>query len=300
MHELPQTRDLAVFVAVVRDGGFAGAARRFGTAPSTLSRALSRLEAQLGVTLLRRTTRSLELTPEGRDLFDAAREIIERTESLVDRARGSRAPRGPLRVNAPVPWVLHALAPRLPEFRARYPEIDLTLEMTDDVVDLFGAQADVAIRFGPLSDSGLLRRPLGRARWRLVAAPAYLRRRGVPETPDDLTGAEQVRFQTPPHLNTLRFVGRPEPVPVPAAITAGNGEAVRHLVLAGMGIARFSDFMIAEDLGEGRLVELLPGQLDADPLEISAVYLTRATGLRRLGAFLDWVSEWAGAGAPAR
>lgn len=289
MHELPQTRDLAAFVAVVQDGGFAEAGRRLGVAPSTLSRTVTRLEGQLGVALLRRTTRLIEMTPEGRDLLEAARDILERTEALAELASNSRSPQGPLRVNAPVPFVLHVLAPRLEQFRRAYPQVDLTLEMTDTPVDLIGAHADVAIRFGPLPDSAMLRRRLGRAPWRLVAAPAYLDRMGWPETPADLARLEQVRFQAPDHINSLRFRGLSEPVILRTAVTAGNGEAVRQLVLGGMGVARFSQFMVAEDLKAGRLVPLFTDDLLADPLDVTALYLTRSSGLRRLAVFLDWL-----------
>ena len=290
-HELPQSGDLAVFVAVIEDGGFAEAARRLGAAPSTLSRTVTRLERQLGVTLLRRSTRAIEMTPEGRDLLAAAREIIQRTEALADLAAGSRAPRGPLRVNAPVPYVLHVLAPHLAGFHARFPEIDLVLDMTDRVVDLIDAHADVAIRFGRLGDSDLLRRPLRAAAWRLVAAPGYLDRMGHPRTPRDLMRLEQVRYAAPEQLNLLRFHGDPAPVELRASVTTSNGEAVRQLVLNGMGVARFSDYMIDGDLAEGRVVELFPGSLDIPPVEITALYLTRASGLRRLSVFLDWLAE---------
>ena len=290
MQELPQTRDLEIFVTVVDDEGFAEAGRRFGVAASTVSRAVTRLEAQLGVQLLRRSTRQIELTPEGRDMLQEAREIIRRAETLVDIAQKSRAPKGPLRVNAPVPYLIHRIVPRLHEFHQAYPDIQVTLEMTDNVVDLIEAGADVAIRFGPLSDSDLLRRRLGRTHWRLVAAPSYLAEMGMPSRPTDLSEFHQVRFVSPEHINEMRFTGLPEPVKPIASVRAGNGEAVRQLVLNGMGIARFSDFMVENDLNEGRLVELFPGQLDAAPLEINAVFMTRSSGLRRLSVFLDWLA----------
>lgn len=133
----------------------------------------------------------------------------------------------------------------------------------------------------------MLHRPLGFTAWKLVAAPDYLDRHLWPETPADLSQLEQVRFTTPDHVNTLHFTNQAARIAVPLALTAGNGEAVRQLVLGGLGIARFSDFMVAEDIAAGRLVELLPGQLEAEPLEISALYLTRISGLGRLGVFLD-------------
>ena len=292
---LPQTGDLAAFVAVIEDGGFAEAGRRLGVAPSTLSRTVTRLEAQLAVTLLRRSTRGIEMTPEGRDLLEAAREILTRTEALADIATGSRAPRGPLRVNAPVPFVLHVIAPRLAEFHARYPQIELMLDMTDRIVDLIDAHADVAIRFGPLPDSDLLARSLGTAEWRLVAAPGYLDRHGHPGKPGDLLRLQQVRFAAPAHINTLRFREVSDPVMLPTSVTAANGEAVRQLVLGGLGVARFSDFMIDSDIAEGRVIELFPGQLDIPPLQISALYLVRASGLRRLAVFLQWLEQITGA-----
>ena len=166
--------------------------------------------------------------------------------------------------------------------------------MTDALVNLIGSHADVAIRLGQLPDSDMLHRPLGRTAWKLVAAPEYLDRKGWPKTPTDLANLEQVRFAAADHINTLRFTGLPTPVTVPPALTAGNGEAVRQMVLGGLGIARFSDFMIADDIQAGRLIELFPGQLDAAPLDISALYLTRVSGLRRLGVFLDWVGNISG------
>lgn len=284
---------------MVEEGGFAEAGRHLGVAPSTLSRTISRLESQLGVTLLRRTTRQIEMTPEGRDLLEAAREILARAEGLSDLGQGSRQPRGLLRINAPVPFVLHTLAPRLAAFHAAYPQVDLSLNMTDSLVDLIGAHADVAIRFGPLPDSEMLHRRLGRTPWRLVAAPDYLDRHGWPRRPADLARLEQVRFAAPEHINTLRFRGLPAPLDLRASVTAGNGEAARRLVLGGLGIARFSRFMVAEDLAAWRLVELFTDDLIAEPLDITALYLTRPSGLRRLAVFLDWLAEVVRAGEGA-
>lgn len=296
MHELPQTRDLAAFVAVVEDGGFAEAGRRLAVAPSTLSRTVTRLENLLSVSLLRRSTRGIELTPEGRQLLQSAQEILRQTEALSDLAQGSRTPRGPLRVNAPVPFVLHVIAPRLQEFHAKYPQVEVTLDMTDRLVDLIDSHADVAIRFGSLRNSDLLYRRLGQTPWRLCAAPEYLEQHGWPETPADLAALSQVRFAAPDHINHLAFRDVGE-VALRTSVQAANGEAVRALVLGGMGIARFSDFMVAEDLAEGRLVELFSGQLEAAPLEITALYLTRASGLRRLAVFLDWLGTVMGKAA---
>ena len=182
LHELLRMGDLAAFVGIVDDGGFAESARRRGVSASTLSRSVTRLEEQLKVTLLRRTTRSIEITPEGAAVLAEAREILDRSETLQEIATSGQAPAGPLRVNAPVPYVLHVLAPRLAEFRAEYPGIQLSIDMTDALVDLIGSHADVAIRLGQLPDSDMLHRPLGRTAWKLVAAPEYLDRNGAENT----------------------------------------------------------------------------------------------------------------------
>ncbi|UYV38927.1 LysR substrate-binding domain-containing protein [Rhodobacteraceae bacterium D3-12] len=114
-----------------------------------------------------------------------------------------------------MPYVLHVLAPRLAEFHATYPDIQLSIDMTDTLVDLIGSHADVAIRLGKLPDSDMLHRPLGRTDWKLVAAPDYLDRKGWPKSPTDLSQLEQVRFAAPDHINTLRFAGLSTPVTVP-------------------------------------------------------------------------------------
>lgn len=212
---------------------------------------------------------------------------MARTEALSELGSGGQTPRGPSHVNAPVPFMLHAIVPRLPEFRSRYPEIDLRYDMIDEVIDLISAHVDVAIRFGPLEDSDLLKRHLGRTLWQLVAAPHYPDAHGWPKNLVELSSLEQVRFPAPAHISLLTFSEVKTSVDVPTAVEASNGEAVRRLVLAGIGIAKFSDFMVAEDLATGRLVELFPGEVTAEPLDISALYLTRASGLRRLAAFLD-------------
>ncbi|NDW02514.1 LysR substrate-binding domain-containing protein [Salipiger sp. PrR002] len=139
------------------------------------------------------------------------------------------------------------------------------------------------------ADAGQLHRKLGRTPWKLVAAPEYLDRMGWPSSPQDLKALEQVRFAAPEHINTLQFKGMPEPLSLPTSVVAGNGEAARRLVLGSLGIARFSDFMVADDIHAGRLVELFAGELEAAPLDITALYLTPTAGLRRLAVFLDWV-----------
>lgn len=291
MHEFTLVRELAIFVAIVEDGSYVEASRRLNLAASTMSRSISKLEMALGITLLRRTTRSIDLTPDGSDVYRIAKDVLRHTERLRDVGQAVKSPRGPLRINASVPFMLHVLVPALPEFRDLYPEIDVTLTMTDSVVDLIGAHADIAIRLGPLSDSDLLVRPLGVSQWRLVAAPEYIAKHGYPTEVEDLQKLQQVRFLSPRHLNELSFKGENSAITMPSSVQADNGETVRHLVMKGMGVARLSDFLVDPDIEEGRLVELFPKQLDSKPMEISAVYMEPASGSRRLEVFLNFLRE---------
>lgn len=288
-HELANSGDLTAFIAVVDSDGFAEAGRTLNLAPSTLSRAVSRLESQFGIALLRRSTRGVELTPEGAKFLEASRQIVGQMQDLHDVAADGQTPKGPLRIDAPIPFVMHVLAPALPEFCAQYPDVQLTLDMSDTVTSLLGSHADIAIRFGPVANSDLLHRKLGQAHWRLVASPDYLSRMGAPETPEDLVRLDQVLFTNPTHINELRFHSRSNPIRPQPGVSATNGEAVRKLVLSGLGIARFSEYMVRKDIEAGRLVELFTDDLQARPLEITALYMTRTTGLRRLSVFLDWL-----------
>ncbi|MBB95219.1 MAG: hypothetical protein CML68_11545 [Rhodobacteraceae bacterium] len=143
--------------------------------------------------------------------------------------------------------------------------------MTDRPVDLIDSLAEVAIRFDPLPDSELLQRPLDQTAWRLVATPDDLGRAGWSERPEDLSRLAQVRFTAPQHINTLRFDGPEPPVVVAASVCAENGEAVRSFILGGMGIARPSNFMVAEDIATGHLVPLFTDHLGAAPLAITGL-----------------------------
>jgi len=288
---LPDLKEITAFIAVAEDGSFAEAARRLGVAPSSLSRSVARLEARLGFDVFRRTTRQVGLTEEGATTLARARDLVETAERFVDLGSSRGKPAGVINVNAPVPFILHAIAPRIHEFCSAYPDVTVRLSMTDTLVDLISAHADVAIRFGELEDSSLLYRHLGRSAWRLVGAPSLVEARGVPEKISDLENFKQVAFMNPPRLNDLWFEGRSKPIRLTPAIHADNGEAVRALVLAGSGIAQFSDYMIDADIRSGSVVSLLQDQLRTPAIPVSALYSEPAGRLGRMQVFLDWLSN---------
>lgn len=296
-----RTGDLVAFVSVVDAGSFSAAASRLDVAPSSLSRAVARLEQRVGTRLLRRTTRRLDLTPEGERFYDRVVRILADLEEAESDIRvGSSKPRGRLRVSVPVPFALHQLIPRLHRLTARYPDLEVDVGMTDTLVDLLEDRTDVAIRIAPLTDSTLYARVIAECGLHLVAAPAYLASRGLPTTPADLeAGYEAVRFSALPALNEWRLreadgsfrVIRPR-----TRIAADNGEAVRQLVLQGHGMARLSAFMVEEDLRTGRLVEVLPDANPGDRQIIHAVYPERAGNSARLKVFLDFLRQEFAAG----
>jgi len=166
--------ELLAFVTVVNSGSITAAAEQLGQTVSGTSRALSRLEEKLDTTLLRRTTRRLELTEEGLAFLTHARGILAAVDAAEDQmALRRQRPAGRLRVNAAAPFMLHVIAPLVGEFRRQYPEIELELNSNDQIIDLLEQRTDLAIRIGPLRDSTLHARPLGASRLRILASPAY-------------------------------------------------------------------------------------------------------------------------------
>jgi DNA-binding transcriptional LysR family regulator len=286
--------ELEVFVRVVELGGFSAAARAFRMTPSAVSKLVARLEARLGARLLNRSTRKLQLTPEGAAFYERGVLVLADMDAAEREASAGSAPRGLLRVNSNVPFGMHCLLPLVPEFLARHPDITLDLALTDTVVDLLGERADVAIRSGPLSESQLIARKLGESRMIVAASPEYLRRQGEPQTPADLADHNRLGFRFPRHVEGWPFGDGEGGVRVPPVGNAlvSDGEALRHLVLAGLGIGRLAEFQIGRDIEAGRLVPLLQAY-DAGLAEpINAVYVGQRGHLpARVRAFLDFLVE---------
>ncbi|MGM3390099.1 LysR family transcriptional regulator [Stutzerimonas stutzeri] len=285
--------ELQAFTAVIDTGSISGAAVQLGQTASGVSRALARLEAKLSTTLLRRTTRRLELTEEGSAFLVQARRILEAVEEAEEQmSRRLQHPAGRLRINASAPFMLHVLVPLIGGFRERYPEIELELHSSDQIIDLLEHRTDLALRHGPLRDSTLRARPLGRARIRAVASPDYLARRGRPQQVEDLARHSLIGFTQPESLNhwPLRHpLG--ESWPIVPSLWASSGETVRQLALAGEGIACLSDFMTARDRADGALIEVL-AEANVETLQpIHAVYYRNTTLAARITCFLDYLGE---------
>ncbi|MET1076404.1 MAG: LysR substrate-binding domain-containing protein [Pseudomonas sp.] len=285
--------ELLAFVRVVDAGSITAAAEQLEQTVSGISRALSRLEEKLETTLLRRTTRRLELTEEGRLFLTQARQILEAVEQAEEQlALRRQTPAGKLRVNAAAPFMLHVIVPLIAGFRALYPQIELELNSDDQLIDLLEQRTDVAIRIGALRDSSLHARPLGSNRLRVLASPAYLKAHGKPKTPEDLRQHSLLGFTQPDSLNhwPLRHpLG--DRWPIRPTLLASSGETLRQLALAGAGIACLADFMTQADRQRGDLVQLLVRDTLEVRQPIHAVYYRNTALAARISCFLDYVSR---------
>lgn len=285
--------ELLAFSTVVAAGSISAAAQQLGQTASGISRALSRLEEKLEVTLLQRTTRRLELTEEGQAFLLQARRIIASVEEAEEQMSMRRqTPAGRLRVNAAAPFVLHAVVPLIKGFREHYPNIELELHSSDQIIDLIEQRTDVAIRIGPLRDSTLHARPLGSSRRRVLASPAYLAEYGVPESVEALHQHSLLGFTQPESLNQwpLRHAQGDSFTIVPS-LNASSGETLRQLALEGVGIVCLSDFMTHLDLSRGSLVEILAEHTLEVRQPIHAVYYRNTALTSRITCFLDYLSS---------
>jgi DNA-binding transcriptional LysR family regulator len=279
---------------VVELGGFSTAARAFRMTPSAVSKLVARLEARLGVRLINRSTRKLQLTPEGSAFYERALRILDEISAAEREAAIGATPSGLLRVNTSVPFGLRLLLPLLPDFAKRYPDIKVEVVLTDLVVDLLEERADVAIRVGLMRESRLLARKLGESRMVVVASPDYLKERGTPKTPDDLADHNLLRFGFAKWENGWPFKIGGETI---AVMPSGNalvsdGEAMQHLAVAGMGLARLARFHVEADIAAGRLVPVLEAFNPGDIEPIHAVFVGHGGQLpARVRAFLDYLVE---------
>ena len=251
---------LETFLEVVKAGSFTRVAGRLGVTPSAVSRRVMQLERELGVRLFHRTTRAMRLTDEGRVFHEGARHALEELQRARDGVQRLREqPMGLLRVEAPSILGRHLLAPALPAFLARFPEVQVELTLTDRPSDLASGGVDVAIRVGPLVDSALVGRRLGWTRMRVCGAPGYLRRRGTPRSIAALARHERIG---------LAMNGRPLPwrleedgaireIAPGRRLVTDDAEAVLDLALAGAGLAWVCDFMVSRARRAGELMEVL-------------------------------------------
>ncbi|MDR2839242.1 MAG: LysR family transcriptional regulator [Azonexus sp.] len=252
--------DLAVFVRVVETRGFSAAARTLGLTKSAVSKRLNRLERHLGLRLLQRTTRAMSLTEAGRLLHAQAAPGIALLDGAAQMAAGLvDAPRGVLRLTAPVTFGKLCLAPLLPEFLARYPEITVQLTLLDRMVDLVEEGYDLALRLTRAPPELMVAKALLPVRYRLCASPLYLKGREI-AAPADLTAHNCLSYGLSEFSNEWRFqrAGEEKKARVSGNALVNNSEVARDLLLAGLGIGLLPAYAVDQEIAAGRLLPLLP------------------------------------------
>lgn len=292
--------EMRAFVRSVELGGFSAASRDLDLTPSALSKLVTRMEDRLGVRLMNRTTRKLALTAEGEAYFASAKLILSDIEEAeAEVTRFSAQPKGLLRINVGAAFAMHQLAPALPRFLERYPEIELEITVTDRLVDLIEEGADVAIRTGNLRDSSLIAKKICDLHRVICASPAYLKKHGVPTSPEDLSqhncvsisGAPQLRRWPFDTVNADNGQHGIKSVDVTGNVSANNAETLLQLAATGVGIIRLSDVIVAESIRAGWLVPLLTQVHHVEPLPLSAVYPHGKHKSPRVAAFVSFLVE---------
>ncbi len=291
---------MRAFAAIVELGAFARAAEQLGISTTATSRLVADLEKHLGAQLLQRSTRRLNLTEAGAAYFERCRQILADIDEAEAAAGGSDAsPRGVLRINLPVSFGLRYVAPRIPEFCARYPDLRLEVSFSDQVVELVEEGIDMAVRIGLELKTSLIARPLAPVRLVCHAAPAYLERHGWPQVPDDLRRHRCLTYSYAATGDTWRFQhgGREYPVPIKAAFRANSGDMIRLATLAGQGVALQPTFLVGDDLRAGQLLRILPG-FEVAERRAWAVYQPGSRRSARVQAFYAFLREGFGDGEP--
>jgi DNA-binding transcriptional LysR family regulator len=292
---------LLAFVKTADLGSFVAAGRALEMSASAVGKSVARLEQQVGVRLLQRSTRRIQLTEEGRLFHERCRPILDDlddAQAMLSQAK--ELPRGRLRVSAPIVGY-HFLLPLLPGFLARYPEVELDINFTDRTVDLIAEGVDVAIRSGDLPDSRLVSRPLNGFRLLLCASPAYLECHGTPLGVRDLDGRATVRFRHPdsgklaawPMLSQLS-----EAMPrLRTVLSCNNMEAVLGATLGGLGIACMPDFLVRNLLAGGQLRAVLKESLSIEG-RFKALWPSSRHLSPKVRVFVDYLGEQLSGTAP--
>ncbi|BCH08467.1 LysR family transcriptional regulator [Mesorhizobium sp. 131-3-5] len=294
---LDRLTGLIAFARAGSLGSFTAAARSLGISPSAVSKSVQRLEQQLGVSLFTRTTRSLTLTPEGRELHERAVRLLRDAEEIEQVAKAVRAePTGTLRIAVSLPIGLHLVAPALPAFRKLHPKVSIDLRIDDRLVDIVEQGIDIAVRIGELADSRLLSRRLSPLRLCAYAAPAYLAARGTPTHPDELAAHDTVNLRYQSSGQAFRWpfrIGEREIEIVPTSrIIVDASEGVMATLVAGGGIGISATFVAAPYVARGELALVL-GDFAVERDNITALWPSSRRTNPAVRAFLEHLRETA-------
>ncbi|MCX7311656.1 MAG: LysR family transcriptional regulator [Hyphomicrobiales bacterium] len=277
---------VAVFTEVAERGSFADAARHLNRSPAAITRAVAELEARLGVRLLNRTTRAVSVTEPGQRFLAGARRVLADLAEIEQAAIGQgSAPRGELRVTAPIVFGRRHVMPLVTDFLAQFPEVSVRLALLDRPADLVEEGLDAAIRIGALGDTSAIATRVGALRRTVVAAPAYLKQRGQPKRPGDLAGHDVIAFSGLEGVERWRFAGGAE-APIKPRLIVNTAEAAIDAALSGFGITRVLSYQAVDALADRSLLRLLRDH-EGDDIPVNVVYPDGRHPPPKLRAFLD-------------
>lgn len=289
---------LRCLLDVARERSFAAVARRYRTDPSSVSRTVAGLEARLGMRLFHRSTRRLVPTEAGERFIERVAPLLSELErSIGEAVDESSGPAGTLRLTASVTFGHERLVPLLPAFRRRHPNVRIDALFTDDNLDLVAGGIDLAVRLAPAVSGDLVTTRLATTRYRVVANPTFLRPVRPITTPADLAEVDCLRFPAhvfPPQWRFRDRVGEITEVAVDGPLTLSSAQALRDAAVAGLGAALLADWLVADSLADGRLVDLFPDhEATATTFDTAAwlVYPSRAYLPAKVRAMIDFLKE---------
>lgn len=282
-----------IFSRVVECASFTRAADTLGVPRSSVSAAVQELEGRVGARLLHRTTRRVSPTQDGAAFYERCLRVIAEVEDTENLFRQTAAqPSGRLKIDVPGRIGRLIIAPALPEFLDRYPQIDIDLGVSDRAVNLIEDGVDCVLRVGPLNDSGLIARPIGKLALINVASPAYLKRYGAPDGPSDLGSHWAVNYASPSsgRVDDWEWIedGKLRALPVRGRVTVNSAEAYIACCLAGLGLIQIPAYDVRRHLEAGELVEVMLSHR-TEPMPITLLYPHRQHLSRRLQVFVDWL-----------
>jgi DNA-binding transcriptional LysR family regulator len=283
---------MQVFVRAAEDGSFSAAARNLAITPSAVSKLISRLEERLGVLLFRRAHRNIVMTPEGELFYQAALAAIEAVEAADATIFSGKLGGETLRIRSMPIFGQTVLAKKLPEFCRKHPDLQVELHLRIDPGPLLDDGTDLAIHVGHLNDSSLVATRFTSTRWIICASPSYLAEHGTPSRPDELTKHMCLNFLSSIAASTWTVRGdgdRSRALPVKSRVRSNQASILIEFARAGLGIARLIEVQIADDLAQGRLVELFPQHQCPEEHPIYAVYQSRRLLSNRVRVFLDFL-----------
>lgn len=289
---------ILIFIRVAEMGSFTRAADSLGIQKGRASTAVRKLEEDLGVRLLHRTTRSVQPTEDGRAYHARARDLLANVDDLQSMfAKDRAALRGRLRVDLPTELARTTIIPALPEFMASYPELELEISSTDRQVDLVQEGFDCVLRLGPIGDESLIARKLGRLRMVNAVSPIYVARYGMPQTLDDLRLQSHCTIHYSRTLGTKPYGweypdgdGDFATLPLAGALQVNSVQTYEAAGVAGIGLIQAACSGIRQHLESGALIEILP-DFRPEPLDVSLVVAHRQNLSRRVRAFMGWIEE---------